>query len=309
MKFPPPSLTPPSLAEWQYSYLGLTFGVNAGGISVLKVEGLDLPAIRAADMTRARNQGELVGYDLYPGRDIIMDLFLQTDGTSLIQAQANLASITQAQGSTEQPLWFQIPNMEVLCVMCRPRGRVMPWDFNYSAANYGEPTVSFHATYPYIWGQGQLATVGLNPPTGDLTFPVTFPVTFGTTAPNSTIVTNGGNVPMNPVLVIDGPCTNPSVMNGSLTGAPSITISNPTQTSYTVDSGDQIVVDMDARSITYYVGGVSSGSMGASRSSWLVSGSTWWGLNAGNNEIQYTSSDSLATGSSCQIWWANAWLL
>ncbi len=309
MKFPSPSITPPVLSNWQHSYLGLTFGVNAGGIGIVGIDGLDMAQLRSADMTRARSQGELTGLDLYPGRDITYDLFLNADSAdTFIQNQVNLATVTQSQGSTEQPLWFQLPGMEILCVMARPRARTMAWDFNYSAANIGSPTIMFHATSPFIWGQGQSASVGVSPTIGSLTFPATFPLTFGSTSPNTMVATNAGNVTMSPVLVLTGPMTNPTIANISISGSPYITVSNPTQTGYTILSGDQMTIDLDTHDVLYYSGGMAHGTP-AARPSWIVSGSTWWTLPPGSNTIQLSTQDSAATAGSAAIWWADAWLI
>jgi hypothetical protein len=134
-------------------------------------------------------------------------------------------------------------------------------------------------------------------------------LTFGTVAPSGVTVTNAGNTETRPVLVINGPVTNPSVSNASITGGPTLQFSNPNQTGYTVAAGDQLVIDTDTHSILYYVGGVSSGSAPASRGSWLVPGSTWWDLPPGANLIQFLSQDSAAVAGTVQIQWASAYQL
>ena len=309
-KFPNPNLTPPTLTNWQFSFQGYTFGAPPASAGVLRIEGLgDLPTIRAGDMVRARDHGELVGLDLYGGRDVTISFWAKPDGVSLQDTLLNLSAALQVGLSTEQPLWFQQPNLPLLACMCRCRKKAVPWDVTYAAANAAYPVAQFHATDPRLYTAGTSATVGLSNPTSGMHFPATFPLSFGATSPNGVTVTNSGNVSMNPVVVITGPVTNPTIQNATITGTPALTISNPTQSTYTVLTGDQLVIDLDAHTIQYFSGGVGSGTAGASRMSWLVPGSTWWSLQTGNNLIQFLSQDSVQVAGTAQIQWANAYIL
>lgn len=143
------------------------------------------------------------------------------------------------------------------------------------------------------------------------TFPLTFPIAFGAVAPSGVTVTNNGNTTVWPVFTITGPVTNPAIVNGTLSSAPELVFSNPSQTSYTVMAGDQMVVNTQpgGQYVLYYVGGVASGSVGSSRMSWLVSGSTWWGLAPGSTLVQFRSSDAAPTGATLGIEWASAYQL
>lgn len=309
MAFPSPSLTPPTLSAWQFSYNGLTFGqLTPHGVD--SVEGLDLPAIRTADVARPRDHGEFGGLDLYGGRDITFDLNTMTDGVSLQSALLSLAAATDVAMTNEQPLWFQLPNLPLMAIMCRPRKRTIPFDIAYSSGQ-ALPVVQFHATDPRIYAAPSTSVqVSLPAATGGIGFPVTFPAAFGGGGGGGGVtIDNTGNMEMRPVLVITGPCTNPSVENGSLTGAPAITLANPFQTGYTVLSGDQLVIDMDLRSVLYYVGGVGSGTVGGSRRSWIVLGSQWWTLQPGNNLIHFLSQDSGSVSATLAVQYASAYQL
>jgi hypothetical protein len=308
MAFPSPSLTPPALTNWQFAYGGVTFGA-ATALGVLKVQGLgDVATIRTGDIARPRQHGELIGLDVYGGRDITVDMWAQSDGVSLQHALLSLAGPTVDGLTTEQPLWFQQPNLPLLAAMCRPRKRTVPWDSDFGAANVAKPVVRWHATDPRLYTAGQTVTVGLPTPTAGMTFPAVFPITFGSSTPNGVTVTNTGNTEMFPLLVITGPVTNPTVQNASIPGTPAITLSNPAQSGFTVLAGDQVVVDLDLQTVQYYAGGVAAGSP-ADRSSWIVPGSTWWDLPPGPNLIQFLSADSSSVGGTCQVQWASAYML
>lgn len=309
MAFPSPSLTAPSLSAWQFSLSGLTFGAGTP-IQIQTVEGLGgLATVRSADQPRSRDHGELIGLDVYGGRDVTIDLDIVAGTSTLAANMAALSAVTEVGLATEQPLWFQIPNMPTLCVMCRPRQRTVKWDVAYSVGAMASLSCQFHATDPRIYTAGADVTVGLGSPTSGMSFPAGFPIVFGATTPNSVTVTNAGNTEMRPQLVISGPCTNPSIGNSSIAGNPTLTFSNPSQTSYTVLAGDQLVVDLDLHSILYYSGGVSSGSPGASRAAWLKYGSTWWDLVPGSNVVQFNSADSVSVAGTCQINYASAYML
>lgn len=309
MAFPSSSLTPPTLSNWQFSYQGLTFG-QGQAIKVAHVTGLgDLAEIRNGDEPRARDHGQTIGLDLFGGRDITFDLEAESSSGQVETTLLTLAQVTTPGLTTEQPLWFQLPGMPLLAVMCRPRKRTLPWDVGYQIGNVAQVSAQFHATDPRVYTAGAAVTVGLPSPTAGMTFPATFPLTFGATSPNGVTVTNGGNVESRPVLVITGPVTSPSVQNASISGSPTLTFTNPTQSGYTVAAGDQLVIDLDLHSILYYVGGVSSGTTPASRGSWLVSGSTWWDLPAGANLIQFLSKDSASVAGSLTVQYASAYQL
>ena len=309
MAFPSPSLTPPTLTNWQFSYNGLTFG-HATPIKISQVQGLgDLAVVRSGDISRSRDHGENIGLDVYGGRDITLNLEAEDSGSGVPATMSTLASATLVGLTTESPMWFQVPGYPLLCVMCRPRKRTMPWDVGYQIGKLGVVSTQFHATDPRIYGAGQSVTVGLPNPTTGMHFPVTFPMTFGSVAPSGVTVTNAGNAETRPIIVITGPVTNPSVQNASIAGSPTLSFTNPNQTGYTVAAGDQLVIDTDLHSIQYYVGGVSSGSAPASRGGWLVSGSTWWDLAAGGNLIQFLSQDSASVAGTCSVQWASAYSL
>ncbi len=301
-----PSSPPPSLNPWEFSYNGFIFG-GTNPVTIKQVQGLgDLAPIRQADKPRARDHGDLIGLDLYGGRDITIDLWVSRDGISLQHALEALAAATVVGGSTEQPLWFNVPGYPVLCAMARVRKRTQVWDVAWSVGA-AAPTVQWHATDPRLYGSPQSATLTIAHPPVGLTFPVTFPVTFGAVTPNILTVTNGGNSEVRPLLVFTGPMTNPTVTNQSLPGAPSFSVSNPLG-GVTVQSGDALVVDMDMHTVLYYVGGVGA-SQPASRASWVAPGSSWWTLQPGANTVQLVTQDSGPVSGTLQIQWSDGWML
>lgn len=204
--FPSPSLTPPTLEGFQWEYNGLVMGAGTA-FGVLGVEGLDMADIRSGDVNLPRDDGQTMGLDLYGGRDIILDLWMKTDGTSLQAAQLELAAATVVRPNEEIPLWFQLPNLPIMCVMCRPRKRPMKVDSDYAAAQVGKPELSLHATDPRIYGEGVETEISPNHPATTVT------------------LDNTGNQEMRPIAVFTGPLARPTIKSKAIAGEPFLTIS------------------------------------------------------------------------------------
>ncbi len=327
--FPSPSLEPPELEDFQWSYNGLTMGAGTA-YGVLKVEGLDLAGIRSGDVNWPRDHGQAAGLDLYEGRDVVMDLWLKTDGTSLQHAQLALAAATNVRPNEEIPLWFQLPNLPLLCVMCRPRKRKGTIDANYAAANIYEPELQLHATDPRIYEAGETTTIARG---------------------ETKAVENKGNTEMRPIITLNGPSARPKITNTSLVGAPYLELINPKATReeaaervkwveekrtkeeietkeaaqkvarearekqeregivLTIAAGDQLVIDLGTpHLLTYYKGGVESGEP-ENVSAWLAPGSTWWDLPPASYNIEYSSYDEEVVTGNAVVDWASAYEL
>ena len=154
MAFPSPSITPPALENYQFYYNGLLFFANTPH-AVLTLEGLGLPDVRSGDVNWARDYGQAKGLDLFGGRDLIFDFWEKPNGFSLQSSQLELAAATQILPNEEYPLWFQLPNLPTLCVMCRVRKRPTKIDSDYAAANIAKPELVLHATDPRIYSAGK----------------------------------------------------------------------------------------------------------------------------------------------------------
>jgi hypothetical protein len=203
--FPSPSLTPPTLENFQFEYNGLTFGAGTS-FAVLHADGLDLADIRSGDVSWSRDHGQAKGLDLYGGRDVIFDIWMKANGTSLQSSQLELAAATVVRPSEELPLWFQLPNLPLLCIMCRPRKKLLKVETDYAAANIGQPELTLHATDPRIYAAGIETTI----------------------KPAKTAkLNNTGNTEMRPILVVTGPMSRPKAENETIGGKPFLELVNP----------------------------------------------------------------------------------
>lgn len=317
MAFPLPSsapggVTPPSLSNWQFQFGSLVFGAGTS-FGVTSIKGLALATIRSQDVALPRDSGELAGLDVYGGRDVTVDMWMTAGGSGLVPNDVALSNAMQLGLATEQPLWFQLPGMPVLCVMARVRKRDTAWDAEYAAGAVAKPSLALHCTDPRIYTAGASTTINLGSVGGGgLTFPVgPFPVTFGATTPATATITNSGTMESRPILVFNGPLTNPWVSNLTAAGSPIVQVSNPYQSSYTVLAGDQLLVDLNTpHRVLYYSGGIATGVTPSSVRYWLTFGSSWWNLPADTaSTIEFGSQDSTATGGSVEVWAASAYQL
>ena len=338
--FPPSTLTPPTLENFQCEYNELVFGAGTAW-GILLIEGLDLAEIRSGDVNLPRDHGQLLGLDLYGGRDIIFDLWVKTDGISLQHAQLALAAATNVRPDEELPLWFQLPNMPLLCIMCRPRKRPWKVDVDYAAGKIGKPELALHATDPRIYTASEITELAPNHPT------------------TTVVLDNVGNTEVRPIVVFTGPLTNPFIANGTISGEPKIELVNPEvrearekveaekraewqkekekseistkeleekvaalklalektekeeaekSEKPTIATGDQVLVKLGIPHLTqYYVGGIPGTYTNIAR--WVTYASEWWDLLPGNNSIKFGSIDTTNTGGTAEIEWASAYQL
>jgi hypothetical protein len=307
MKFPPPTATVPALNNYEFGFNNLVFG-GSTNYGLLNVEGLDLAKIASKNVQRNRTHGEVLGLDVFAGRDIVLDFWLQSDGVSLQDAQLNLASAFQIQPDTESYLWFQVGTLPVMCVPCRVEKRAVKIDSDYANANVAKPQITLHATDPRLYGQGVQTPLMLGASSSGLgPFPVgPFPVTFGSNSGSQIVIDNTGNMEMLPYIVFNGPLTSPFIQNATQSAI--ITLQNPAQTGYTVLAGDQATIDLDTHLVQYWSGGIANNQPSAI-ANWLVYPPTWWDLPPGGSLIQFGSADSTNTGGSVYIQWAPAYEL
>lgn len=301
MAFPSPSVSVPTLSSsWQAYYNGLTFGGTGTQFNLSKIEGLDLPDVRQGDAGRPRDPGMFIGLDLLPGREIT---FTGDMGPgSFASSWTAFATATIPGGVTEQPLFVNVPGYGTLATMARVLRRNMPVDIQFALGNLAAFTLQFHCADPRLYNTPTLSpSVGLPAPSAGFSFPLSFPLAFGSgTVAGVITATNTGNIEMRPVLVVTGPCTYPSVTNATWPGSPTL------QFGVSMATGDQLVIDLDLKTATYFTSG---STLGQSRLSTIQAGSQWWTLLPGANTIQFLSKDTSPVAGTLQVQYASANLL
>ena len=280
-------------------------GAPSCNIQAKGMQGFDLPATRNGDTNRPRQRGEFIGLDLFSGRTLVLTMDVGPPSatyTTLAAALTALRKVTNTadNGATEYPMFVQFPNMPLLGTMTRARQRTVPVDMTFALGNMAQGVaVQWHSTDPFFYSQTQSNTIGLPTPGTGLGFPWVFPLSFGSGGGASTMsLNNVGDVECYPILTITGPCTYPTISNNSIAGTPTI------QFGVTMNTGDQLVVDMDLKTAVYYTAG---SSLGQSAMATLQQGWSWWDLPPGTSQIQFASKDVSAAAGTLNLAWASAY--
>lgn len=265
---------------------------------ILKVEGLDLPALRNGDVNWPRDHGQALGLDLLGGRDIIIDFWMKTDGSSLQKSQTELAAAAMPRPNEEIPLWFQLPNLPIMCVMCRSRKKPVPIDANYAAAQVAEPELQLHATDPRIYGAVEEASVELGES-----------VETG----SKLTVTNNGNFETRPWFLITGEVKGPAVQSESISPAPTLRFVKPEEPDEaTVPSDAQLLVktELPHQVRLYPEGYEGHPNNWENKMNYVTWDSIWFDLLPGGNTLRYhADSGHSGAASTLKVIWSSAWML
>lgn len=268
---------------------------------ITKLEGLAKPDVRSGNTDKAQFPGAWIGMNQLKPRQITVTLdIMKTTTETLPQVVAPLRGMCSTEGSTEYPLWLQLPGFPLVCCMARVLKAPRNWDV---LADLGglikDAPIMFEATDPYFYLAPTTSTsIGLPSPASGMVFPVSFNLSFGGgITPNEATVTNAGNVTCFPVLVFNGPCINPTCANTSIAGTPTLSFD------IQLFSGDQLVVDCSTGAVLYYASG---SSVGVPLPNIVNSGSEFWGLPPGSSVVAFNSHDTSSAAGTVGVWWASA---
>ncbi|MCE5226620.1 MAG: phage tail family protein, partial [Porphyromonadaceae bacterium] len=155
-------------------------------------------------------------------------------------------------------------------------------------------TINLLAVDPRIYSQTETtSTVYIPTSTGGFGFPLTFPLSFGTARVGGSITCNNlGNFESLPLVKMYGNLVSPEIKN--------VTDDNKyIKVNMTIVSGDYIEIDFSEHTIML------NGT--ASRYLYLDSGSEFWKLKPGINNITFKDSGGDITGY-CTITYKSAWI-
>lgn len=279
-----------------WNYNGLVFG-NGTNLAVVDTDGFDdLPPVRAQDMEKAAAHGAYAGVDLLGERSMVIKFALlgqdRPSYDSLVQQMATAFAVQPA----ELPLYCGDNGTRM--VNCRPRKMAMPRSKDFHGIYNTSAQVELVATDPRIYATTLTsASTRLAATSGGVTFPATFPLSFGSASSGGLIsLTNAGTFATDSTMTITGPVVNPIVDN--VTQGLSLLLG------ITLSATDTLVLDTFARTVVL---NPNAAGVGASRSSTLLYGSTWWSLPAGQTQLRYRNNGSYTT-SQLTVSFRSAWL-
>ena len=267
--------------SYQITWNGLTLGGASEIYKLRNVSGLhDSPGVRTSDMDRARQHGQFAGLDYLTGRSIQASVYVLSDDPADWAAFSNAMTVAN---SAESTLTVSVPNLasgRTLNISAKCRKVSMPVELD-NQFGIGKADIEWWATDPRMYDSTlSSVTVAPSTPTGlGLLFDATFDLSFGGGAPTGAVVAlNNGNFPAPWTVTFDGPLTTPKIEN---TATGDILTFNGT-----VPAGSQLVVSSLDRTVLLN---------GSSRYSWLVSGSKWFNLPTGTQQLRLTASGGTGT--------------
>lgn len=279
-----------SLTDFQFNYNGLTMG-DQTSYDVVAVRGLDdLPQMRTSDVLRPLDDGAFPGSDFLPTRVFEMDVVIEGATDALFRANVDALGLATAKQVSELPFTYQTPGAGNRLINCKPRRRLLPVDMLHKY-RIPQATIQFEATDPRIYDANQ-QSASLTVPTvsGGLAFPLAFPLSFGSATGGAVVVNNAGTYGSRPVVVFNGPLTNPKIER--VTPTDLFMLFN-----ITLLNGDVLNVDFQAK--TVLLGGT------ATRYFTMDATSTWWEVAPGSNQIQLSATSG--TGNAV-VTFRSAWV-
>jgi hypothetical protein len=239
------------------------------------------------------------GLDVMAGREPSLTSDLHALSGTTQEAEAAIANATIPGGSEDTPLFVNLPGWGTLACMARVRKRQMPRDIELSLGKLGKVALLWAADDPRWYAETKQASVVPPSKTAGFSFNVKFNLSFGGgSVAGSLAVTNAGNIETRPLLIVEGPCENPSITNITAEGSPNLTFN------LTIASGAKLVIDTDLHTATYYGPGAT---IGSTRLGTLAYGSQWFTLAANTTStLQFLAATSEGQLS---VQWANAFIL
>lgn len=245
--------------------------------------GLDSPDYRTNEYARPGQDGAIISSMFYDARTVTVEG--QLYGTSGLEYESYRQALIAACAINKDSNNYPTPTRVTFTTM---GGTSYFFD-----AIIGRPIIEmqkpllsdFHLTMtvtnPFIFGNTAFTSPNIAPATGGgFILPVVLPIVSSAAVGGVVTVTNVGQATTLPTITLTGLLTQPALYNQ--------TTGKSMQLSYTINSGDTVVIDMYNKTITL------NGS--SSLLSTKTSSSDWWGVQPGANQISISTISSGDTG-------------
>lgn len=207
-------------------------------VDITKVTGLDSPEFRTSIKDHEGVDGSFIDAEFEKGRNITLEGTIYT-ATANMEAYLDSLKTNWAPSAISMPLYFKVPNQSQRISYVKPLGVRYDWE---TARRTGQTNVQFlaFAEDPRIYDSAQqnlVVNFGAQSIDG-LGFPFGFPFSFGVAvegAPGGTVV-NNGNRATPAIITIQGPVTDPQIIND--------TESLALKFSIVLTASDSLVIDL-----------------------------------------------------------------
>lgn len=266
-------------------------------VGLLEVVGLRGSAsTRSADTDRAGVDGMSPGMSLLTGRTVGVKWLItdphgvepalqllsknwqNTVDPSAIVMTARDYLLQYAGGGSRlvSALQFQVPGRDVPFMAFGKPGKLDPPVNSSYQFGWLEVNSDWFVPDGKIYDAGvNTATTGLPTSLGGAKFKWTFPVNFGPSTSSSFQIANDGKYPAKPVFRIDGPVTNPQILN--------LTTGQIIRVNVSVPAGNVLLIDSDSRVVRLN---------GANRNNALDVSSSFFTVPPGGASLSFASTDA-----------------
>lgn len=277
--------------DYVVTWRDVTLGSTSAVYRLSELTGVhDSPDVRSSDQDRSRAHGQYAGLDLLGGRSIQATLYVVSDDPAV---WSTLTSAVTTGNDAESVLTVETPFLaqgRTLRANARCRKVALPVDIDYQFG-LGKVSVEWWATDPRFYDVNETTSsvqIATASNTG-LEFDAEFDLSFGGGSPTGVVVAdNVGNFSTPWSVMFTGPVVAPRIEN--------VTTGQTLRFSGTVAAGEQLVISSADRTVALN---------GSSRYSWIDSGSRWWDLAPGPNQLRLAASSG--TGSAT-LRFRSAWI-
>lgn len=216
---------------------------NAPYVDIETVSGFDNAPIRQTKRDHEGVDGGFMDAEFETGRDISLTGIVFANNNPM-ETYLDSLKANWAPSASLVPLYCNTIETGIRVLFVKPLGVKYDWD---SLRRLGMAAITFsaYAEDPRIYSQTLntlVISLGAIISTG-FAFPFAFPFGFGgvSTTSDGIIVTNGGNRPTPPVFTINGPVTNPVIMNDTVSAEMDFNID--------LALGETLVIDTQHRTV------------------------------------------------------------
>jgi hypothetical protein len=256
------------------------------------IEGLEFPEVRLSRYDRVGEYGAIVPNSLYGGRQITLSGYALASTVTAYEAARRALEgalgIQKDSNNKVQHATLKFTTMDDLALQCEVQVRSFQMRVNNIIG--GEWFLDLVSPDYQLYSQNLSSATLSRTVGGGAVLPWILPIIFSASTGGTVTANNAGTAETFPTVTITGPMTNPVISN--------LTLNRYIQLNLTINTGEQVVIDMKNKTIT---------KGGQSVIQNKVAGSKFWWLNPGDNSLQLQSSSGGDEGT-VQVSFRNAYL-
>lgn len=283
-----------TLADYQMEFQALVLGPGTDYI-ITEWTGLGTPEYRTSDDRIPLDHGVWTGPEYLEGRSVTLRTVVRGDSEALVTQNADALLQawyldTRDDGyGTNEPLKVKLPGRDERWLFGRPR-RVMMETSGIKGTNIPS-SLEFFASDPRWYSATEHSTsIAYNSAASGRAYDRAYDYGYGGAGQSNAVqILNAGSFPTRPHVRIDGPVTNPYIINE--------TAGKTLQLTYTLPAGEYLDVDFADRTVM----------LNGTASRYYVKSGDWFELAPGNNDIRF-GVGSTSGAPTAVMTWRDAWL-